>query len=155
MLSLLAASSCYCAHVRHAPQGNISPRRQGRACVLLHEASELPKTGGYVKFCDEDTMAPKAHGTSASPVQANLRWNCDRKVADRICNFNRHAAEYRGYYKAETRFLANVCRDEPTVYYDSVTGVPLFVAPIGRSMDEFLSESDTHGWPSFRDDEVG
>ena len=45
-------------------------------------------------------------------------------------------------------------RDEPTTYYDSVTGKPLFVAPIGRTMDEFLAESNVHGWPSFRDSEV-
>jgi len=99
-------------------------------------------------------MAPKAHGTSAKPVQKKLRWNCDRNTADRICNFNRHAAEYRGFWKAETHFMQELNRDEPTIYYDSVTGVPLFVAPIGRSMDSFLVESDTHGWPSFRDSEV-
>ena len=38
---------------------------------------------------DESIMNPKQHGTSAVPVQENLRWNCDRKVADNICNFNR------------------------------------------------------------------
>ena len=45
-------------------------------------------------------------------------------------------------------------RTEKTVYYDSVTGLPLFVAPVGRSMNQFLAESDVHGWPSFRDEEV-
>ena len=45
-------------------------------------------------------------------------------------------------------------REGPTTYYDSVTGKPLFVAPIGRTMDEFLAESNVHGWPSFRDAEV-
>jgi len=113
----------------------------------------LPKTGGIMKFCDEDTMAPKAHGTSMSPVQSNLRWNVDEKTADRICNFNRHYAEYAGYWET-TKFLKEVDRDEPTVYYDSVTGKPLFVAPIGRTMADFLSESKKHGWPSFRDSEV-
>jgi hypothetical protein len=33
---------------------------------------------------------------SATPVQSNLRWQCDAKAGDRICNFNRHYAEYRG-----------------------------------------------------------
>jgi peptide methionine sulfoxide reductase MsrB len=114
----------------------------------------LPKTGGYVQFCDETTMAPKAHGTTEKPVQEELRWKVDRRTANRICCFNRHAAEYPGYWKAETKFLKEVSRDEPTVYYDSVTGKPLFVAPIGRSMENFLGESETHGWPSFRDQEV-
>jgi hypothetical protein len=38
---------------------------------------------------DENIMAPKAHGTSDTPVQKDLRWDCDNKLADRICNFNR------------------------------------------------------------------
>ena len=41
-----------------------------------------------------------------------------------------------------------------TTYYDSVTGKPLFIAPRGRTMEEFLAESKSHGWPSFRDEEV-
>merc|ERR1712216_609460 len=102
---------------------------------------------------DESTMAPKAHGTSAAPVQKDLRWNVDRANADKICSFNRHYAEYAGYWK-NTNFLKEVSTTEPTVYYDSVTGKPLFVAPIGRSMEDFLRESDVHGWPSFRDEEV-
>jgi hypothetical protein len=28
------------------------------------------------------------------------------------------------------------------------------VAPLGRSADDFLRESEVHGWPSFRDNEV-
>ena len=42
----------------------------------------------------------------------------------------------------------------PITYYDSVTGIPLFTAPVGRTMAEFLEESKAHGWPSFRDQEV-
>ena len=37
---------------------------------------------------------------------------------------------------------------------DSVTGKPLFIAPRGRSLDDFIRESRAHGWPSFRDEEV-
>lgn len=113
----------------------------------------LPKTGGYIQFCNEDTMSKKAHGTTEKAVQTALRWGVDRETADRICSFNRHYAEYAGYWKT-TNYLKEVSRDEPTVYYDSVTGKPLFVAPIGRSMQDFLAESNTHGWPSFRDQEV-
>ena len=39
-------------------------------------------------------------------------------------------------------------------FNDSVTGKPLFVAPVGRTKEEFLAESAYHGWPSFRDEEV-
>ena len=44
----------------------------------------------------EDVMSQKAHGTSEKPVMTDLRWSCDGEVADRICNFNRHYAEYAG-----------------------------------------------------------
>ncbi|KAL1525297.1 hypothetical protein AB1Y20_020159 [Prymnesium parvum] len=117
------------------------------------ETQVLPKTGGPMVLCGEEVMSQKAHGTSEKPVQQNLRWNVDRNNADRICNFNRHYAEYAGYWKT-TNFLKEVSMTEPTIYYDSVTGKPLFVAPIGRTMQEFLAESDAHGWPSFRDQEV-
>ena len=33
---------------------------------------------------DESIMSQKAHGTSAVPVQKNLRWNCDVKTADNV-----------------------------------------------------------------------
>ena len=92
---------------------------------------------------DESIMSPKAHGTSAVPIQPNLRWNCDRKTADRICNHNRHYAEYSGYWEAETTFLKEVGDnpDKPIQFYDSNTGKLLFEAPKGRSFQEFVQES--------------
>ena len=65
--------------------------------------------------------------------------------------------------------------DSTIVFYDVVTGKPLFEAPKGRSWSEFnearvrsfsrrkhsmfrftiaVKESKKHGWPSFRDEEV-
>ena len=86
--------------------------------------------GGMSRIGKEEIMSPKAHGTSPHPVQANLRWNIDRRTADRICSFNRHYAENAGYYET-TSYLEEVSRESETVYYDSVTGKPLFVAPRG------------------------
>lgn len=87
------------------------------------------------------------------PHRTQASCSGEPSLSTRICNFNRHYAEYSGYYRS-TSFLKEVSRDGPTVYYDSVTGKPLFVAPVGRSMSEFLAESEAHGWPSFRDQEV-
>jgi len=102
---------------------------------------------------DESIMSPKEHGTSPTPVMKNLKWSCDYDTADRICNFNRHYAEFAGYWTT-TKYLEEVDRENPTKYYDSVTGNHLFTAPMGRTMEEFLVESGSHGWPSFRDEEV-
>ena len=35
-----------------------------------------------------------------------------------------------------------------------MTSKPLFIAPRGRTVQEFIEESRKHGWPSFRDQEV-
>jgi len=116
---------------------------------------------------DEEIMSKKAHGTSATPVQPGLRWDCDRQTADQICNFNRHFAEPAGYFLRATSFLADnnvlvngkprpeTAGPPPKVdFYDSNTGKLLFTAPKGRSWEQFCAESDSHGWPSFRDEEV-
>ena len=58
-----------------------------------------------------------------------------------------------GYWKT-TSFLKEESDGDEITFYDSNTGKPLFVAPKGRTYDEFLKESTAHGWPSFRDDEV-
>lgn len=113
----------------------------------------------YAEPCvmgDESLMSPKAHGTSATPVQTELRWGCDYETADRICNYNRHYAEYAGYWTT-TSFVTDaksMKSGEEITFYDSNTGKALFVAPRGRDMDAFLKESASHGWPSFRDEEV-
>jgi len=106
----------------------------------------------------EDIMSPKAHGTSEFPVQEDLLWGCDFDLADRICNFNRHYAEYSGYWESTT-FLNDVQQNiedgTPMTFYDSGwKGSPLFTAPIDRTWEDFIQESTKHGWPSFRDSEV-
>ena len=111
-------------------------------------------TGNLPIMGSDTLMSPKQHGTSQTPVQENLRYGCDRTVADRICNFNRHYAEHSGYF-LQTNWLQEVQDEESAVtYYDSNTGNPLFMAPQNRSFHAFLQESTNHGWPSFRDDEV-
>jgi len=98
---------------------------------------------------DEDIMSKKAHGTSAVPVQSKLRWGCDVATADKICNFNRRFAEHSGYWT-----LTDFKPTAETTFYDSNTCEPLFHAPVGRTLAQFLRESQSHGWPSFRDAEV-
>ncbi|KAL7579934.1 hypothetical protein ACA910_004933 [Epithemia clementina (nom. ined.)] len=145
--------------------GGASLPGRGSGLFLLDKlfssgSSSSTTTKGLPVICEDSVMNPKAHGTSDKPVQKELRWNCDYNTADRICNFNRHYAEYAGYWQT-TDFLKYVkevyneeSQSEPIEFYDSVTGNLLFKAPVGRSMSEFLQESASHGWPSFRDEEV-
>jgi len=103
---------------------------------------------------DESIMSQKANGSTEKPVQEKLRWSCDRGTAERICCYNRHFAERAGYWE-RTSFLEEESKTQGEItFYDSVSGKPLFYAPRGRSFEAFVRESQSHGWPSFRDDEV-
>ena len=126
-----------------------------KTTALAAQGVNLMKPSGkYPLKGDEALMSPKAHGTAPAPVQKSLRWKVDYDTADRICCFNRHYAEHAGYFAESKDFLQEMEKGEEITFYDSVTGKPLFVAPRGRTMDEFKKESRSHGWPSFRDDEV-
>ena len=110
-------------------------------------------SGAFVRG-GEELMVKKAHGTCTKPVQPQLRFGVDRNLADNICCFNRHGAEPRGSATKVLRYWLTASADEPMTFYDSVWGKPCFTAPVGRSTQDFLRESDDHGWPSFRDAEV-
>ena len=108
---------------------------------------------GLPIVADESVMRQKQHGTSEFPVMKNLRYGVDWDLTDRICNFNRHYAEHAGY-AWQTSWISDVQGKGEVTYYDSVTGAPLFIAPRGRTWEEFEKESRAHGWPSFRDAEM-
>ena len=101
----------------------------------------------------EDIMSQKAHGTTETEVQENLRFGVDRAKADQICCFNRHYAEHSGYF-LKTLFQKEIDESKTMSFYDSVSGKKLYEAPIGRTWEEFIAESKAHGWPSFREAEV-
>merc|ERR1712107_304870 len=54
----------------------------------------------------------------------------------------------------DVNLFAKLATTDNTTFYDSKCGIPLFVAPIGRSFADFQYESQHHGWPSFRDAEL-
>lgn len=88
-------------------------------------------------------------------VATFLNMELDYELADRICCHNHHFAEPRGYHEwPEVDFYSRLDPTAEHVFYDSVCGIPLFVAPRGRTFQEFVSESVHHGWPSFRPAEM-
>ena len=124
------------------------------ASLLAPGRSVASEVGGKIQFGDESIMSQKQHGTSAKPVQNDLLYGVSNKLADKICNFNRHFAENGGYFTSTSFEDAVLEAKGPITFYDSVTGKPLFVAPKKRSPEDFIRESEIHGWPSFRDEEV-
>mmetsp|Transcript_133916 Transcript_133916/g.199142 ORF Transcript_133916/g.199142 Transcript_133916/m.199142 type:complete len:207 (-) Transcript_133916:40-660(-) len=146
---------------RHRKLRMIGMQLLGGAILLATAMflQDLPPTRAEQSCTDpcvpgsEDIMSQKEHGTSHTPVQDDLRWGCDGETADRICNYNRHYAEYAGYWET-TSFLDDIEDKTDETFFDSNTGNPLFTAPKDRTWDDFIAESKNHGWPSFRDNEV-
>ena len=92
---------------------------------------------------------------------AHLRFGissaADKAMANRICCRNHRWAEPAGYFHAKKLFTdvpALLNPDGDNVFYDSVCGKPLFVAPRGRSFAAWRQETEEHGWPSFRKEEL-
>jgi len=54
----------------------------------------------------------------------------------------------------DIRLFHRINHDDITTFYDPVCGLPLFRAPVGRSFEEWQAETEEHGWPSFRKEEV-
>ncbi|CAJ1454973.1 unnamed protein product [Effrenium voratum] len=94
---------------------------------------------------------------------SQLRWNVSGPLhvgpftAEAICCANHRYAEAPGFWFRNAEFLAaaqNATNEQPLIFYDSVCGLPVFRAPVGRSTTEWLKESAQHGWPSFRSQEL-
>ena len=97
-------------------------------------------------------------GSCVAPVRKDIRWGTaeDWDMAEHICCHNTQFAEPSGYFQTQDLFgqLRAEQVGDTTTFFDSVCGLPLFRAPVGRTMSAFEEESDRHGWPSFRPAEL-
>lgn len=98
----------------------------------------------------------QCYGYTPQPsLTSYLGSTLDYSTAERICCNNHRWAEYKGYLAApEVDFFGKLDPKNETIFYDSVCGLPLFIAPRGRTFEEFKEESLKHGWPSFRPEEL-
>jgi len=105
---------------------------------------------------DASSADDQCHGHSPmESVRTFLGARIDYDTSERICCHNHRYAEYAGYLNSpEVDLFSRLDPGSETVWYDSVCGIPLFVAPRGRTFEEFREESLKHGWPSFRPEEL-
>lgn len=113
---------------------------------------------------------PARYESCSGPVQANLRFNISGRtepdipvpvsptesLAEAVCCDNRTKvyAEPQFLFQAPDIALYSKLDKGVTTFYDSVCGIPLFHAPVNRSLADFKADTDEHGWPSFRSAEV-
>ena len=109
--------------------------------------------GGMFSLASAQNTVP-----CTGPVQHNLQFGTagDYAMADNICCHNSYYAEPFGYHAslAQGAFFDQLDPTVVTTFYDSVCGVPLFRAPVGRTFAAWRTESEHHGWPSFRPEET-
>ena len=119
----------------------------------LNTNSNIPKN----MLGSNNIMDQKNHGTCLCEIENSLRFGSSSEIANQICCFNRRYAENENYW-SDTDFIKELTNDiwsnKPSVFYDSVTNKPLFKAPMDRTWPSFLHETNNHGWPSFRIQEV-
>merc|ERR1719453_2954649 len=82
----------------------------------------------------------------------------DESLVQAICcdSFFAPFAEPQNYFtKPDVNFFDIIQHKTlPITFYDPVCGIPLFTAPVGRSLKDFETETMEHGWPSFRPAEI-
>jgi len=117
----------------------------------------------------ESATVPQKYNSCKGTVQDNLRYNISSRteptvpvpvdpsetLAQAVCCDTRTKvfAEPQFLYQAPDIALFSKISGV-TTFFDSVCGVPLFKAPMNRSMADFKADTDEHGWPSFRKEEV-
>lgn len=116
----------------------------------------------------DTTRPPAAYDSCTAAVQESLAFNISTRMdtfgggsaaesmAESVC------CDLRNKLRAEPQFLfaapdiqlfENLDNGVHT-FYDSVCGVPLFRAPMNRTLADFEADTNEHGWPSFRTEEV-
>lgn len=135
---------------------NLPDAKKEETASVNRNAGPMQELTNYPILGDDSIMAEKEHGTCSKKVQPDLKFGVDFSTADRLCCFNRTLSEKSGYAFEDDKTWVDDLKLEAQMgstatYYDSVTGKPLFIAPKGRTVEQFLEESKQHGWPSFRD----
>jgi len=136
--------------------------------VHLEVKSVVAEQSASLVALDNKRPAPEFDSCSAA-VQDDLKFN----ISTRMDSFAQPGAavesmaaavccDKRNLKRAEPRFLFeapdiqmfSLLDNGVTTFYDSVCGIPLFRAPVNRTLADFEADTNEHGWPSFRPDEV-
>jgi hypothetical protein len=126
---------------------------------------EHPDLPVMVGSSASEMSASSSTGFGLGGVQSDLRWGCDRKMAQKYCNgdrFDSGEEEVDDFcFEIQTTFEEDAQKEVEQKgrikFYDSISGKTLFMVPresYNRTFDEFMKESVDQGYLSFRDYEV-
>jgi len=116
----------------------------------------------HILFLAREACAGQSTGSFTKCFQKEpLMYGCD-DFRDRYesicCTVPQPYAEHSGFLQTVHFFgkleAKHGSSPNEVVFYDSQCGIPIYVAPRGRTYQEWKKESLNHGWPSFRETEV-
>lgn len=117
-------------------------------------------------------LPPQENDACQGAVQEDLRFNISSRttpetlaqyvnstesLAEAVCCDRRAEALAEPQFTflaPDIQLWSHLDESGVTTFYDSVCGVPVFRAPVGRTLAEFKADTEEHGWPSFREAEV-
>jgi len=145
---------------------------EGKAGDVHLQISQI-RASGCTEIRDSVTTLPSTfNSTCSAPVQSSLRYNLSHTdaaqdwtlplapgedLSSAVCcdAFYKPYAEPQHMFARKDVDLFSYFKPNVTVtFYDSVCGLPLFVVPRGRSLEDFFADTTEHGWPSFRPEEL-
>merc|ERR1712070_438727 len=140
----------------------------GKVHLEVQSISAAPASA-VTELSDASTRPPAEFNSCSGAVQPTLLYgisgrmdtfggaSASETMAESVCcdTRNKLRAEPQFLYEAPDILLfSKMEQDGVTTFYDSVCGVPLFRAPVNRTLAEFQADTTEHGWPSFRPAEV-
>lgn len=146
----------------------------GKVHLELQAIAAQHATGEVVMLAGAEvapTRPPAQYDTCSAAVQPHLRYNISTRMAvpvfgiedenetlaSAVCCDSRMKpfAEPQFLFQApDIQLFSSLDSSGVTTFYDSVCGIPVFKAPVGRSIADFEADTNEHGWPSFRTAEI-
>jgi len=143
----------------------------GKVHLEVASISVAPSSSSLVSALEVEanpSKVPSQYNKCSATVQDNLKYNIstrtssmyfpDEGMAAAVCCDSRMAslAEPQFTFAAPDIMLFSELDKNTgvTTFYDSVCGIPVFRAPVNRTLAEFEADTNEHGWPSFRPEEV-
>jgi hypothetical protein len=129
---------------------------------VMIESSTMTMASSY----NSSTSSGISTSSKCTTVQHDLRWGCDRKLAQRFCvtdtRYDSGEEEAEDFcFEIQSSFEdeapEEIQRKNQIKFYDSKSGKALFLVPaesVHRTFDDFLQESLEQGHLCFRDYEV-
>jgi len=142
--------------------GNAQQSATGEILTELPE--EMSRKHGAARL-----HVPTSRNTCKYPVQHNLRYNISGRLgkdylplsglmpleslAFAVCcdrDFQDFAEPQSFFAEPDVNLFGHLNPDGQTIFYDTTCGLPVFVAPVNRTLADFKQDTTEHTWPSFR-----